>query len=106
MNITKVRNRASEWITKSDAQELCHVSHNTMTKIVKEMESLVGSRYKFPVTAEGISNSKLIDRLALNDYVRHRRQLRNNLKCDPYDPTVEAWSLGYYDKEVSDDVID
>lgn len=100
INITKVRHRPSDWVTKAEAQEIVHCSHTTMTKIIKEMEKLVGVRYRFPVTAEGISNAKLIDRLALNDYVRNRVKLRNNIPCAPYDPTAEAWGLGYYTEEL------
>ena len=101
MNITKVHHRPEEWVTKAEAQMIAHCSHNTMTKIIKEMEALVGSRYPAPVTAEGISKTKLIDRLALNDYIRHRTELRAKIPCAAYDPFFEVQMLGYYDQEVS-----
>ena len=100
MNITKVRHRPSDWITKAEAQEIMHCSHNTMNKIVNEMEALVGKRYRLDVTAEGISKSKLIDRLALNDYVRNRKRLMRHMTCPPYDPMAEAWALAYYTEDM------
>lgn len=100
INITKVRHRPSDWVTKAEAQEILHCSHTTMTKIIKEMEALVGVRYRLPVTVDGISNAKLIDRLALSDYSRNRKKLIRKIPCPPYDPTDEAWFLGYYTEEI------
>lgn len=105
VNITKIRPRPVEWVTKSEAQEIAHCSHNTIDKIIKEMEALVNTRYHYPITAVGISNTKLIDRLALNDYIRNRSFLQNKIRCNPYDPKREAIALGYVDQEVRD-VID
>ena len=102
LNVTKVRYRPADWVTKADAQEILHCSHNTMARIIAEMESQVGSRYKLKVTADGITHSKLIDRLALNDYMRNRKALRNKIPVPPYDPKAEAWALGYYDQEVNE----
>lgn len=100
MNITKVRHLQPSWVTKAEAQKIARCSHNTMTKIMKEMEKLVGTRYRLPVTSEGIAKSKLIDRYALNDYVRNRRNLINHIPCAPYDPVAEAHYSGDYTEEM------
>lgn len=65
------------------------------------MEELEGKRYP-TVTAE-IGAHIIVDRLALNDYVRHRKKLKNRLKVEPYNPTEEARLLGYYGEEIKDD---
>ncbi len=66
------------------------------------MEALEGKRYPVGVTAE-IGANRIADRLALNDYVRHRKKLKAGLKVEAYEPKKEAWSLGYTEEEVRDD---
>lgn len=103
MNVTKVRHRPTDWITRAEAQEVLHCSHNTMAKILAEMRDQVGKRYKYPITAEHITHTVLIDRLALNDYMRYRKHILNKITIPPYDPKGEAWALGYYDEVIGNE---
>lgn len=100
--ITKIQNDPPTFLTNAEAQKIAHCSYNTIVKIVKEMENLVGSRYKAAVTIDGISNKKLIDRLAFNDYIRNREKIRNKIPCAPYDPRLERWLLGGFDQELEE----
>ena len=102
LNVTKVIYRPHYWVTKAEAQTICHCSHNTMVRIIAEMEDQVGKRYKSKVTAEGITHSKLIDQLALNDYMKYRKALRNKLPVPPYNPSLEYWALGHDEREVAE----
>lgn len=101
INIAKIHHRSVDWIKLSDIKDLLHCSYNTARAIVGEMEELEGKRYP-TVTAE-IGAHIIVDRLALNDYVRHRKKLKNRLKVEPYNPTEEARLLGYYGEEIKDD---
>jgi hypothetical protein len=54
------------------------------------------------VTAE-IGANRIADRLALNDYIRHRKELKAGIKVKAYEPQKEAWSLGYTEEDIKDD---
>ena len=101
INITKLHHRSPDWIKMQDIKDLLHCSYNTARAIVGEMQALEGKRYP-TVTAE-IGAHIIVDRLALNDYVRNRQGLKNKLKVAAYNPTEEARLLGYYGEETRDD---
>ena len=102
IGITKIRHRPSEWISKQEAAEMLHCTTETLRHRVREMEALEGSRYPQGVTAV-IGSTLIIDRLALNDYVRHMKKIKAGINVAPYNPVEEARLLGYVDEEVRND---
>ena len=68
---------------------------------MSEMQAFEGKRY--PVVTAEIGAHIIVDRLALNDYVRSREKLKAGLKIEPYNPGEEARLLGYYGEEIRDD---
>lgn len=101
ISITKIRPRPSEWISKQEAAEMLHCNLGTIRKRVREMEDLEGTRYPIGITAN-IGSQLIIDRLALNDYIRHMKQIKAGIKCEPYDPVEQARLLGYADERLAD----
>lgn len=100
--ITKV-NKGRYWISVTDAAEELKCSKRKVYDILNEMEALEGKRYPIGVTAE-IGANRIADRLALNDYIRHRKELKAGIKVKAYEPRKEAWSLGYTEEEdIKDD---
>jgi len=102
INITKIRKRQSDWISKKEAAAMLHCTNETMRHRVREMEALEGKRYPIGVTSQ-IGSTLIIDRLALNDYVRYMKRIKAGLIVPPYNPVEEARLLGYADEEVKDD---
>lgn len=100
ITIAKI-NKGRYWISVTDAAEELKCSKRKVFDILNEMEALEGKRYPSGITAE-IGANKIIDRLALNDYVRHRKKLKAGLKVGAYEPRREAWSLGYVEEYVYD----
>ena len=102
INITRIRKRPSDWISKNEAAIMLHCTKETMRHRVREMEALEGSRYPIGITSQ-IGSTLIIDRLALNDYVRNMKRIKAGLIVPPYNPVEEARLLGYTDEEVVDD---
>ncbi len=103
--ITKIHHRFDEWVDMEQAAVIMHCCKRTVMNCLSEMEALVGDRYEEPVTAQ-IGEVKVIDRLALTDFIRHRKQLKNrNLakRLEPYNPAKQAKLLGYFDEIVSEE---
>lgn len=96
--ITKVKHKADEWISFQDALQTYKCDQRTLRRILEEMN--ISGRYPAQITTK-IGRNRIIDRLALDDYVRNRERLTCGAEVDPYDPGKIAFMLGYKEESIA-----
>lgn len=96
--ITKVKHKADEWISFQDACKTYQCVPRTLQRILDEMK--ISGRYPVEITAK-IGRQRIVDRLALDDYIRNRERLSCGAHVDPYDPWKIAFMLGYKEEGIA-----
>lgn len=96
--ITKVKHKADEWISFQDACKTYQCVPRTLQRILDEMK--ISGRYPAEITAK-IGRQRIVDRLALDDYIRNRERLSCGAHVDPYDPGKIAFMLGYKEEGIA-----